>query len=88
MKKIVVNKDACIGCGACVAIDPDHFEFDDNGLSSVINNENIESEGVTTAIESCPTNAISLDESDCDCNDGCNCDEKSECCGECHCDKK
>ena len=28
---VIVN-DSCIGCGACVAIDPDHFEFDDNGL--------------------------------------------------------
>lgn len=76
MKKLEVNKDACIGCGACIAIDPDHFGFDDNGLSEVINNENVECENVVTAVESCPTNAISLN--DCACEgkcDNCHCEE-------------
>ena len=31
--KVKVNKDACIGCGACAAICPDVFEIDDDGLS-------------------------------------------------------
>lgn len=62
MKKIVVNKDACIGCGACIAIDPEHFNFDENGLSEVINQENTESMEVKNAMESCPTNAISYGE--------------------------
>lgn len=67
MKKIDVSKDLCIGCGACVAIDPEHFEFDDEGKSSVIHNENIEIQGqdnenLTNAIESCPTSAISIKE--------------------------
>lgn len=65
MKKINVSKDLCIGCGACVAIDPEHFEFDEEGKSSVIHNENIEmketkNENLTNAIESCPTSAISI----------------------------
>ena len=58
MKKINVIKENCIGCGACVAIDPEHFEFDEEGKSSVITNENIESENLVNAIESCPTCAI------------------------------
>ena len=40
MKKIIVNDEACIGCGACVSIDPQHFEFNDEGLSYATNNEN------------------------------------------------
>jgi len=37
--KVKVNKDACIGCGACAAICPDVFEIDDEGLSTVTNEE-------------------------------------------------
>ncbi len=60
MKQIKVSQERCIGCGACVAIDPEHFEFNEEGKSSVINQENIESENVLNAIESCPTSAIEL----------------------------
>lgn len=60
--KLKVNEEACIGCGACVSIDSDHFAFNDNGLSSVISEENLDTESVAQAVESCPTNAISLDE--------------------------
>lgn len=58
MKKIVVNTDQCISCGACVALDPEHFEFDDSGLSVVISQENLESEELMNAIESCPVAVI------------------------------
>lgn len=60
MKKINVSEERCIGCGACVAIDPEHFEFNDEGKSSVITNENLESENLVNAIESCPTSAIEM----------------------------
>ena len=42
MKELSVNKEACIGCGMCVAIDSEHFEFGDDGLSSVISQDNID----------------------------------------------
>ncbi len=64
MKKLTVNENACIGCGACVALDNEHFDFSDAGFSTVISNENIESESVQTAIDSCPTSAISIIEVD------------------------
>ena len=59
MKKLVVN-DSCIGCGACVAIDEAHFEFNDDGVSSVISNENLESDELKNAIASCPVSAIKI----------------------------
>lgn len=59
MKKLFVNQEACIGCGACAAIDSKHFAINDSGLSEVINNEDIESDETKNAISSCPTNAIS-----------------------------
>ncbi len=80
MEKIYVNKDACIGCGACVAIDPEHFDFDDDGLSHAISNDNIESEDLKSAISSCPVGAISVSECDCGCDkDNCNCDSNCNC---------
>ncbi len=60
MKKINVNKDACIGCGACVAVDPQHFDFNDEGLSNPISQENLDSKELADAISSCPTAAISI----------------------------
>ena len=90
MKKIKVNLDKCIGCGACVAIDPEHFDFDDEGRSNVISSENIESENLTNAIESCPTSAISIVEESCNCGcEGCTCDTTDDCncgCEECNCE--
>ena len=35
MKKIKVNTEGCIGCGACVGLDPEHFDFNEEGLSLV-----------------------------------------------------
>lgn len=89
MEKLFINKEACIGCGACVAIDSEHFDFGDDGLSQVISNENIETDEVENAILSCPTNAISktsqCDNENCECED-CHC-EDCKCDGdECHCE--
>ena len=88
MKKIIVN-DGCIGCGACVGIDPEHFEFNDEGLSQVINQDNLESENLQNAMEACPVSVIYVEENEececdeCDCDD-CNCDDCN--CDECDCE--
>lgn len=60
MEKLTVNEN-CIGCGMCVAIDPEHFEIE-NGLSVAMNNDNLESETLKSAMDSCPTNAIEINE--------------------------
>ena len=83
MKELVVNKEACIGCGACVAIDPTHFDFDEDNLSEVISNENILTDEVSNAISSCPTNAIKYTEKECHCGEDCECD--GTCKGHCEC---
>jgi ferredoxin len=56
--KVVVNRDNCIGCGACEALYPELFQIDDEGLSTVLENENIEEEKLTEVVEGCPTSAI------------------------------
>lgn len=60
MKILKVNKDLCIKCGACVAIASDYFEFDDDGFATPIKDRVEENVDIRTAIEACPTNAISL----------------------------
>lgn len=58
--KAKVNKDSCIGCGACQAIAPNVFEIGDDGLSKTIVSEvpEADEEYCKDAIESCPTGAI------------------------------
>jgi len=58
--KVKVNKEACIGCGACVAICEDVFELNDEGLSQVKVPEVKEDlhDKAQEAVESCPTEAI------------------------------
>ena len=70
--KVKVNKDACIGCGACAAICDEVFEINDEGLSEVKVEENKEKEEfvsvkeelqdeVRDAADSCPTGAIEVE---------------------------
>ena len=61
MKKIIIDKKLCIKCGACIAIDENDLTFDGEGFAKAKNEtiENISSE-LQTAIESCPTDAISI----------------------------
>lgn len=95
MKKLIV-KDGCIGCGACIAIDSEHFDFNDEGLSSVISNENLETDELKNAMASCPVNVIKFTENEeskekCECHEGCtcgedcNCTEDNKCSDECSC---
>lgn len=60
MEKLKVNEN-CIGCGMCVAIDPSHFEIED-GLSVATNSDNLDSEDLKNAIDSCPVSAIEVNE--------------------------
>ena len=64
MKKLNVDQVKCIGCGACVGVDPDHFDFDDSGLSTVISQDELETEELEQAVEGCPTGAITVEESE------------------------
>lgn len=92
MKKLILDEEKCIGCGACIALDSKHFDFNDEGLSSVISQDDLESEDLQNAIHSCPVNAIKLADGDekcaCDnCHCDCHCERDEECsCEDCHCE--
>ena len=50
MKKVVINKDKCLGCGMCVGIESDVFDFDDDGLAKVNNDNNKENVNNTAKV--------------------------------------
>lgn len=56
MKKLKVNKDACIMCGACVATAPETFDFDAEGKAEVI--AEVAEDAVAELVSSCPVGAI------------------------------
>lgn len=51
--------ETCIGCSACVAISPDVYDLNDDGLSVVKELANYEDLSVDDSIQACPVNAIS-----------------------------
>ena len=62
--KLKIDKDKCLGCGMCVGINSDIFDFDDDGLAKVnndcINDEN--KDEALNAVNSCPVSAIVKEE--------------------------
>lgn len=59
--KLVVNKNLCIGCGSCVSLCGDVFEFDKDNKSQVKPQADLKKNAncVKQAIDSCPVQAIS-----------------------------
>lgn len=58
--KLCVNKDLCLGCGACCACAPDVFEIGDDGFAQVKVDEIADEfiEDAMDAKDGCPTAAI------------------------------
>lgn len=58
-----VDRNTCIGCGACTAVCPEVFELDDEGLSRAYVNPvpaDVESDALE-AERGCPVEAISIE---------------------------
>ncbi|MCK5084941.1 MAG: ferredoxin [Candidatus Pacebacteria bacterium] len=62
VKKIEVDQELCIGCGACVNLCPDIFELQDDGKANVINEGESKKCDCEIAINSCPVGAIKVKE--------------------------
>ena len=62
MKKVVIDTELCLGCGACGAFCPEIFELDDETKKAKVIKQpkNIDDPNVQMAIESCPVEAIKV----------------------------
>lgn len=57
-KEPIVDKDACIGCGTCVAVCPNVFQLGDDGKSHVANPKGATEPEIQQGIDSCPVQCI------------------------------
>ncbi|MEL1133851.1 ferredoxin [Desulfitobacterium sp. THU1] len=58
-----VNRESCIGCGACESVCPKVFQMDEEGLAIVIATPVPQDEeaGAQEAADGCPVEAITLE---------------------------
>ncbi|MET3575112.1 ferredoxin [Bhargavaea ullalensis] len=70
-KFTIVDQDTCIACGACGAAAPDIYDYDDEGLSFVILDDNTGTaevpeellDDMEDACDGCPTDSIKMADS-------------------------
>jgi ferredoxin len=62
MSRVVVDRDRCVGSGACEALASDVFEVDDDGVLVVHREEPADEElpDVRDAVQACPIQALAL----------------------------
>lgn len=58
--KVELDKDACIGCGACAAACADVFEME--GDKAIVKEAETEKECANEAAEACPVDCITVQE--------------------------
>lgn len=59
---IKVDREACIGCGTCVALAPNTFNLDAEGKSEVVNPVGDPEVDIKKAADACPVGAIKIEE--------------------------
>ena len=73
--KIIHDRENCIGCGACAAVDPENWRMNEDGKSDLINSKKtddsikkeIDKEDLDKSLEtaqSCPVNVIHIKDGD------------------------
>lgn len=61
---VTVDRDVCIGSGSCVLYAPATFTQDDEAKAVVLDHSTDSLESVRTAVEACPTRALTLSTTD------------------------
>ncbi|MFA6426852.1 MAG: ferredoxin [Candidatus Magasanikbacteria bacterium] len=60
MRRIVVDKQKCIGAQSCVVVAPGVFQMDENNLAYVVDPDGTQEDMILLAAQSCPVLAILL----------------------------
>ena len=58
--KIEVDRELCISVASCIAVAPNTFELDDQGIAIIKNPTGDDEKTILQAAQSCPVNAIRL----------------------------
>jgi ferredoxin len=61
MPKIIIDENACVGCGLCVNSCSDCFEMGENGIAKVKANE-CPNCNLHEIASQCPVNAITIED--------------------------
>ncbi|MFW0837560.1 MAG: ferredoxin [Candidatus Komeilibacteria bacterium] len=62
MSNPIVDQNKCTGCGTCIALCPQVFNFNKEGKSAVVDSSACAHCDCQLAIDSCPSQAISWQE--------------------------
>ena len=60
--KIIIDRSLCIGAASCVVLAPDVYELDQESKAVVIDADAADFETILQAAQSCPTNAIIIED--------------------------
>ncbi len=60
--KVRVDRDLCVGIGNCVAVAPKVFQLDKENKARVIDISSADEDKIMSAAESCPVNAIIVED--------------------------
>jgi len=60
--KVRVDRNTCVGVGNCVTIAPSVFKLDSENKAVVLNPESVAEDVLLSAAESCPVQAIILED--------------------------
>ncbi len=60
--KVRVDRDLCLGVGNCVVYAPTVFKFDEENKAVVLVPSSVDDDNLLEAAESCPENAIILED--------------------------
>jgi ferredoxin len=64
IRRVVVDRQACIGAGSCVIVTENLFQLDDENLAYVVDPDSHDQETIQLSAESCPVLAIHLYDKD------------------------
>ena len=60
VRRIVVDRQACIGAGSCVVVTDQLFQLDDGNLAYVVDPNSHDQEEIIMSAQSCPVLAVHL----------------------------